>query len=120
MLNYSCAVYRYARLIALALLAATSAETLAQDAHLALGEKVFGTGCKSCHDTGKAQNDAPQLSEKNEWKDRLGKGRAELYKNSIEGFSGYFVMLPRGGNLNLTDDEVRAAVDYMLLRAGVQ
>jgi cytochrome c5 len=104
----------------LTLLAAASADTPAQNARAALGEKVFITDCKTCHDTGKAQNDAPQLSEKSEWKDRLGKGRAELYKNSIDGFSGYFEMSPRGGNSNLTDDEVKAAVDYMLLRAGVQ
>ena len=50
---------------------------------------------------------------------RLGKGRAELYKSSIEGFSGYFPMPPRGGNPNLTDEEVRAAVDYLLDQAGL-
>jgi cytochrome c5 len=112
---------RYARLLALALLAAASAGTLAQDAtRLALGEKVFNADCKVCHDTGKAQNDAPQLSEKSEWKDRLGKGRAELYNNSIEGFSGYFTMPPRGGNPALSDDEVRAAVDFLLHRTGLQ
>ena len=117
---------RYARLFALALsalalFAAAAADTLAQGAaRVALGEKVFSANCKVCHDTGKAQNDAPQLAEKGEWKDRLGKGRAELYKSSIEGFTGYFAMPPRGGNPGLSDDEVRAAVDFMLHRAGVQ
>ena len=119
MLNYSCAMVRYARQTVLALLVAASADTLAQNPRLALGEKVFGTDCKACHDTGKAKNDAPQLSEKSEWKDRLGKGRADLYKNSIEGFSGYFAMPPRGGNPRLTDQEVGAAVDFMLDQAGL-
>ncbi len=91
-----------------------------ESARLALGEKVFVSSCKSCHDTGKAQNDAPQLSEQAEWKDRIGKGRAELYKSSIEGFSGYYAMPPRGGNAVLSDDEVKAAVDYMLQRTGVR
>jgi cytochrome c5 len=50
----------------------------------------------------------------------LGKGRAELYKNSIEGFSGYFVMPPRGGNPELSNEEVKGAVDYLLHRAGLQ
>ena len=90
-----------------------------ESARLALGEKVFVSSCKSCHDTGKAQNDAPQLSERTEWKDRFGKGLADLYKSSIEGFTGYYAMPPRGGNAALSDDEVKAAVDYMLLRAGV-
>jgi cytochrome c5 len=89
-------------------------------ARLALGEKVFVSSCKSCHDTGKAQNDAPQLSEQSEWKDRVGKGRADLYSSAIDGFSGYYVMPPRGGNAALSDDELKAAVDYMLLRAGMK
>ena len=93
---------------------------MAQDsARLALGEKVFVSSCKSCHDTGKAQSDAPQLSEQAEWKDRIGKGRADLYKSAIEGFTGYYAMPPRGGNAALSDGEVKAAVDYLLQRAGV-
>jgi cytochrome c5 len=91
-----------------------------ESVRLALGEKVFASSCKSCHDTGKAQNDAPQLSERGEWKDRAGKGRPELYKNAIEGFSGYFAMPARGGNAALSDEEVKAAADYMLQRAGVR
>ena len=111
---------RHACVLALALLAAASADARAQNARTALGGKVFITNCRVCHDTGKAQNDAPQLSEKSEWQDRLGKGLPELYKSSIEGFTGYYAMPRRGGNPELTDDEVKAAVDYMLLRAGVQ
>lgn len=91
-----------------------------EGARLALGEKVFLASCKSCHDTGKPQNDAPQLSERAEWKDRAGKGRAELYKSAIEGFTGYYAMPARGGNAALSDEEVKAAVDYMLLRAGAR
>lgn len=90
-----------------------------ESGRLVLGEKAFVSSCKSCHDTGKAQNDAPQLSEQAEWKDRAGKGRADLYKSAIEGFTGYFAMPARGGNAALSDDEVKAAVDYILLRAGV-
>jgi cytochrome c5 len=92
----------------------------AQDsARLALGEKVFVSSCKWCHETGKPQNDAPQLGEQAEWKDRAGKGRADLYQSAIEGFSGYYAMPARGGNAALSDDEVKAAVDFMLRRAGV-
>ena len=90
-----------------------------ESARLPLGEKVFVSSCKSCHETGKAQNDAPQLSEQSEWKDRAGKGRADMYNSAIDGFSAYYEMPPRGGNAALSDDEVKAAVDYMLRRAGV-
>jgi len=91
-----------------------------ESARLALGEKVFVSSCKSCHDTGKAENDAPQLSEQAEWKDRIGKGRADLYKSAVGGFTGYYAMPPRGGNAALSDDEVKAAADYMLQRAGAK
>ena len=104
-----------------ALTCAATAPAAAQDsARLALGEKVFVSSCKSCHDSGKPKNDAPQLSEQGEWKDRHGKGLPELYKNAIDGFSGYYAMPPRGGNSALSDDEVKAAVDYLLMRAGAR
>jgi cytochrome c5 len=94
---------------------------MAQDgARLVLGEKVFIASCKSCHDTGKAENDAPQLSDQAEWKDRAGKGRADLYRSAVEGFTGYYSMPPRGGNAALSDEEVKAAVDFMLRRGGVK
>jgi cytochrome c5 len=92
----------------------------ADDARISLGAKVFAANCKVCHETGKAGSDAPQISETAEWKSRLGGGREAIYKNSIVGFSGYFTMPARGGNPSLTDDEVKAAVDYMLAQAGVR
>jgi cytochrome c5 len=90
------------------------------DARLILGEKVFVSSCKSCHDTGKPQNDAPQLGDLAAWKARYGNGPDDLYKSAIEGFTGYYMMPPRGGNAALSDDELKAAVEYMLRRAGVR
>jgi len=84
-----------------------------------LGEKVFEQSCRSCHDTGRKDNDAPQLSHVADWKERAKSGREVLYRNAIDGLSGYFVMPPRGGDANLSDAEVKAAVDYILRRAGV-
>ena len=107
-------------LFAVAIYAASMPVMAQGNAGLALGEKVFVSSCKACHDTGMAQNDAPQLSEQSEWKDRAGKGRSDLYNSAIEGFTGYYAMPPRGGNAALSDDEVKAAVDYMLRRAGVK
>ena len=106
--------------IAGAICAAATPVMAQESARLALGEKVFASTCKVCHDTGQPQNDAPQLSEQAEWKDRAGKGRAELYKSAIDGFTGYYAMPPRGGNTALSDDEVKAAVDYILQRIGVK
>ena len=89
----------------------------AADPKIALGEKIFTANCKSCHETGKPKNDAPQLSEADEWRQRLGGGKEALYKNSIAGVTGYYVMPPKGGNSALSDDEVKAAVDYILDKA---
>ena len=54
-----------------------------------------------------------------DWRQRVKKSRVELYRHAIEGFIGpdYSVMPPRGGNEELNDDEVKAAVDYMLFLA---
>lgn len=92
----------------------------AQSSKLALGEKVFNGTCKSCHDTGKTDNDAPQLSHREDWRTRLKSGRDALYRNSIDGLKGYFEMPARGGNPRLSDDDVKAAVDYILERAGAR
>ena len=38
-----------------------------------------------------------------------------LYQHSIEGFTGEKGMMPaKGGNPSLSDDEMKAAVDYMV------
>ena len=50
-----------------------------------------------------------------EWRTRLAKTRSTLYEHAIDGFYGPddAIMPPRGGNETLTDEQVRAAVDYM-------
>lgn len=70
--------------------------------------------CGMCHHTGVAG--APKLGDVADWKMRLAKGGIDtLYKHAIRGFSGEKGMMPaKGGNPGLTDDEVKAAVDYML------
>ncbi len=41
-----------------------------------------------------------------------------MYRHSIEGFQGDSGMMPpKGGNTSLSDDEVKAAVDYMVQQA---
>ena len=45
---------------------------------------------------------------------RIAQGKDTLYKHAIEGFTGAKGMMPaRGGGASLTDDEVKAAVDFM-------
>jgi cytochrome c5 len=79
------------------------------------GKSIYDANCKSCHETG--VGGAPALSDKQEWKNRLDKdinGLVEIAINGVQGYGGS--MPPRGGNPNLTDEEVKAAVVYMIDR----
>ena len=54
---------------------------------------------------------APKLGDKTAWAPRIAAGMDTLYTNSIKGKNA---MPAKGGNASLTDDEVKAAVDFML------
>jgi len=77
------------------------------------GKKVYDSGCTACHTAGVAG--APKLGDKAAWKGRIAAGKATLYGHAIKGFQGKSgVMPPKGGFTNLSDDEVKAAVDFMI------
>ncbi|AUL99717.1 c-type cytochrome [Pseudothauera hydrothermalis] len=79
------------------------------------GESVYKKTCAMCHGAGVAG--APKLGDKADWGPRLAQGIDTLYKHAIEGFTGEKGMMPpRGGGASLTDDEVKAAVDYMVAK----
>jgi len=82
--------------------------SLAQD-----GASVYKTVCQVCHGTGVMG--APKHGDKAGWKGRISKGMATLEKNAIEGFKGKKGIMPaKGGKSSLSDDEVKAAVAYMV------
>ncbi len=81
--------------------------------HLVHGRTIWMENCEGCHGYGIAGSPIPM--ETDEWRDRLKQDQSTLYRHAIEGYFGPddSMMPPRGGNEKLTDDEVRAAVDYM-------
>ena len=81
-------------------------ETPAVD--LAKGEKVYKTSCFACHAAGVAGS--PKLGDVAAWAPRLATGNEAMYTSAINGKG---VMPPKGGNLGLADEDVKAAVDYM-------
>jgi len=87
-------------------------------ADLTNGEEIYKKSCFACHDTG--AGGAAKLDDKARWDATAAKGLETVDKNAIVGFTGdNGVMLAKGGNAALTDDEVKNAVAYMLDKAGV-
>lgn len=77
------------------------------------GDQVVQERCQECHATGK--NGAPKLGDMNDWKPRLKNGVNPLIKSAI---NGHNAMPARGGLANLSDAEMKAAVEYMVSRTG--
>lgn len=75
------------------------------------GEDVYNAACMACHSTGAAG--APKLGDIAGWTDRIAKGVDELYNSGVNGLAGTG-MIAKGGCMNCSDEEVTAAVDYMI------
>ncbi len=84
-----------------------------QGERLQQGRQIWLANCEGCHGYGIAGAPVPMAPA--EWAPRLGKGKSVLYEHAINGYFGVDdTMMPaRGGNPDLSDDEVRSAVDYM-------
>jgi cytochrome c5 len=77
------------------------------------GSVIFNNLCTGCHTSG--VGNAPTL-DKSHWVARIAEGTDTLYKHAIEGYTGPDggIMPPKGGNPALTDEQVKATVDWML------
>jgi len=83
------------------------------DEHLSEGRSVWIGTCRNCHLLGVAG--APAVTDFAAWEQRLEKGMDALYRTALDGVKdpdGVYLKPPRGGNTRLTDDQLRAAVDY--------
>ncbi len=94
--------------LASVLLAVSFTATADDDA----AEKTYKEACGVCHDAGVANS--PKLGDKEAWAPRIEKGIDALYETSIKGKGA---MPAKGGRANLSDDAVKAVVDYMVSKA---
>ena len=76
------------------------------------GSVIFGQLCTGCHTSG--AGGAPTMTAAGMGA-RAAQGKDILYKHAIEGFTGSAGVMPaKGGNPALTDEQVKATVDWML------
>jgi len=81
------------------------------------GPQVFNDACLVCHGAG--VGGAPIKGNAEAWAPRIGKGKDTLYQHALEGFTGEVGFMPaRGARMDLSDDEIKSAVDYMVSEAG--
>ena len=76
------------------------------------GEKVYRQACLMCHAAGVAGS--PMTGDAAAWSARIAQGREKMVSNAINGMG---VMPPKGGQTQLSDEEVASAVDYMIEQA---
>ena len=91
--------------LTIGVVASTVAEANAEELS---GDKVYQGACASCHASGVAG--APIVGDQGVWTSRIAKGIEALYNSAINGIG----IMPARGGQNISDDQVKAAVDYMI------
>ena len=77
------------------------------------GKAVVDETCAGCHATGK--EGAPKIGDRAAWKKRAAGGLTGLTKSALKGIRQ---MPPHGGNMQLSDTEIKRAVAYMVNQSG--
>ena len=102
-----------------ALLAAQEAAKKAAESQVAYGgtkdgKTIFGNLCQTCHTN--AATGAPIITDKAAWAPRVAEGLQTLVSHAINGYQGKDgkQMPAKGGNPSLTDDQVKATVEWMV------
>lgn len=92
---------------------APMAEAPSGEADMGMGKQAYDQICFACHAQGVAG--APKIGDKAAWEPRIAKGMDTLVMHAIDGFQGTSgVMPPKGGLPSLSDEQVKAAVAYMV------
>lgn len=73
------------------------------------GAQVYQTVCAACHAAGVLN--APKPGDAAAWEPRMVKGLDAIYANAINGIG---TMPAKGGRVDMSDEAIKAAVDYLL------
>ena len=78
------------------------------------GPQVFNAACYLCH-SAPGVGGAPVVGDASAWGPRIEQGLDVLVQHALNGYQGQAgFMPPKGGRVDLSDEEVRAAVEYMV------
>jgi len=78
------------------------------------GPQVYRAVCIACH-APPGVGGAPALGNGDAWAARVAQGKDTLIDHALHGFSGSTGIMPmKGGSPDLSDEEVIAAVEYMI------
>lgn len=86
-----------------------STDKAAEPVATSQGKKTYDAVCNVCHGAGIA--DAPKLGNVEDWATRITQEKSAIYKHALEGLNG---MPAKGGRADMSDEQITAAVDYML------
>ncbi|MEM9530527.1 MAG: c-type cytochrome [Pseudomonadota bacterium] len=76
------------------------------------GGMIYDNVCAACHTAGVAGS--PQLV-RSVWDERLAQGMDTLVEHAINGYQGSAGLMPaRGGRMDLSDEQVQIAVQWMV------
>ena len=76
------------------------------------GPQVYNAACIACH--GPGIGGAPVFGDVAAWAPRIAKGTEMLNEHALNGFTGIGYMPPKGGRVDLSDQEILDAVAYMV------
>ncbi|MEE8308715.1 MAG: c-type cytochrome [Gammaproteobacteria bacterium] len=77
------------------------------------GPQVYNQACFACHGAG--IGGAPKLGDGPDWEPRMAQGRDIVNQHVLEGYTGSAgYMPPKGGRIDLSDEEILAGLEYML------
>ena len=79
------------------------------------GKGLYESTCIACHGAGVAG--APKVGDKAAWAPIIAQGDAVLYDRAIHGYTGKHGVMPPKGGSSASDDDVKAAVDYMVAQS---
>lgn len=79
------------------------------------GEALYKSTCVACHGAGVAG--APKVGDKAAWAPIIAQGMDTLYERAIHGYTGKHGVMPPKGGSTAPDDQVKAAVDYMVAQS---